>query len=78
MKKDKGRFKEALLEALGEIIISAVFFGLGALIIILFGVEFEWAETAPDTVILIGITVFFVIFAIIFVLVKLIEGKRLF
>lgn len=75
MKKDKGRFKEALLEALGEIIISVIFFGLGAFIITSLGLEFKWAETDPDFVILIGITVFTVALTIIFILIRIIKRK---
>ena len=71
MKKDKKRVKEGLSEALLEIVLSLVFFGIGALIIGAFGFEIDAPDIDFDLIVLIGIVALAVIFGIVFALVKL-------
>ena len=80
MKKDKKKIGEALLEALGELVLMLIFFGIGILIVRLFGVELDSSGLDDDLIILIGIIAFVVIFAIIWIMVqwikKIIRNKR--
>ena len=75
MKKDKNNFKENLLEGLLELIFSLIFFGIGALLLRLFGVEIDSPKLDFELITLIGILAL-VFLAIIFSLVKWIKDKR--
>ena len=70
MKKDKKKIGEALLEALGELVLMLIFFGIGILIVRLFGVELDSSKSDDDLIVLIGIISCVVIFAIIWILVQ--------
>ena len=79
MKKDKKKLKEALLEGLLEIVLTLIFFGIGALIFSAFGVKLDSPSVDFDLIVLLGIVVPVVVFGLIFALVqwlkKIIEGK---
>ena len=70
MKLNKKKIYEGLLEALVEIVLTLIFFGIGALIIGLFGVELDSLDTDGDLIVLIGIIVPIVIFGIVYALVR--------
>ena len=70
MKFDKKKLSEELLEGLLEIILSLVFFGIGAFIVSLFGVKIDFSELDGDLIILLGILVFAVVFGGIYALVR--------
>ena len=57
--------KETLLEALCEVIFSLVFFGIGALVISLFGIGCGSSYIDGDLVILIGIVAFFTVCGVV-------------
>ena len=80
MKKDKKRIAEGLLEGLGELVLTFIFFGIGAYIVSLFGVDFNSPDADHDLIVLIGIAAFFVIFVIAYALIrwvkKIIRAKR--
>ena len=80
MKKDKKQLGGALLEGLGEIALTLIFFGIGALVIGLFGVKLDSPNIDGDFVILIGIVVPLAIFGAVFALVRwlkqIIGGNR--
>ena len=65
MKKDKKQIRGALMEALAEIALTLIFFGIGALVIGLFGVKLDSPNIDGDFVILIGIVVLCAIVAIV-------------
>ena len=80
MKKDKKQIRSALLEALLELVLTVVCFGIGALIVHLFGVDLDSPNVDFELMILIGIVVPIAFFAIVFALVqwskKMIKGKH--
>ena len=80
MKKDKNKFKEAFFEGLLEIVLTLIFFGIGALIVSAFGIELDSPNIDFDLIILLGIVVPFAIFGIVCSLVqwlkKIIKGKQ--
>lgn len=73
MKKDKKSIGLALLEGIGELLLTLVCFGIGASIISLFGVDLELQNIDYDLIILLGLAVFFVVFVIIFAFVQWIK-----
>lgn len=79
MKKDKSKLKGALLEGLLEIVLTLIFFGIGALIFGAFGVEPDSANVDLDLTVLLGILACAVIFGLVFALVrcfkKIVKGK---
>ena len=72
--------KEALCEGLLEIILTLIFFGIGALIISAFGIELDAPNIDFDLIVLLGIIVPAVALIFAFALVKwlkkIIKGKR--
>lgn len=80
MKKDKKRPKEAFFEGLLEIVLTLIFFGIGALIVSAFGVELDSPNIDFDLIVLLGIIVPIVAFGLICKLVqwlkKIIKGKQ--
>lgn len=80
MKKDKKHIGWALLEGLGELVLTLIFLGIGIFVFGLFGVDFESPNIDYDLIILLGVVVFFVIFGTVCALVqwfkKIIGGKR--
>ncbi len=79
MKKDKKNIG-ALLEGLGELVLTLLWFGMGVFIFSLFGVDFESLNIDFDLIVLLGLVVFFVVFGIICAFVqwikKIFRGKR--
>lgn len=73
MKKDKNGIGAKLLEGLIELALALVCFGIGALVVSLFGVNLDSANMDAELVILLGIVVFVVIFGIVFALVQLLK-----
>ena len=80
MKKDKKKLKEELFEGLLEIVLALIFFFVGALILIAFGVELDSPHIDFDLIVLIGIIIFVVVFGLVCTLViwlkKIIKGKQ--
>ncbi len=80
MKKEKKKFTEAFFEVLLEIILTLIFFGIGAFIISLFGVNPDSPNIDGDLIVLLGIVVPVVIFGAVYALVqwfkKIIKNKR--
>ena len=80
MKKDKKQLKEAFLEGILEIVLTLIFFGIGALIVSAFGIELDSVSIDSDWIILLGIIVLLVIFGLVFALIqwlkKIIRGKQ--
>ena len=73
MKEDKKNIKSALLEGLFELILSLICLGVGALIIGLFGVDFDSADIDYDLIILLGLVALVAVFGIFFALVRWIK-----
>ena len=79
MKKDKKKLKEAFFEGLLEIILTLIFFAIGALVVSAFGVDFDSPNIDFDLIVLLGIIVPVVVFGLVYALVqwlkKTIKGK---
>lgn len=71
----KRKFLEALLEIVGEVVLTLVFGGIGLLILGLFGVKSPLESLDGDLLVLIGIGAFAVIAAIVILIVKLIKRR---
>ena len=81
MKKSKKNIRWALLEGLGELVLTLLSLGIGVFIVGLFGVDFESPNIDYELIILLGLAVFFVIFGIIcafvqWIIKKILRGKR--
>lgn len=80
MKKDKKHIGWALLEGFGELILTLLCLGIGVFIVGLFGVDFESPDIDYDLIILLGVVVFFVIFGVVYALIKwikkMVKNKR--
>ncbi len=75
--KRKSKFKEIVLEIVLEIALTAVCFGVGALIFRAFGIRWEALfELDPELVVLVGIIVPLAIFALIYFVVQAIKKKN--
>ncbi|MBQ2710843.1 MAG: hypothetical protein IJD47_02930 [Clostridia bacterium] len=70
MKPKKRKIREALVEALLEIVLTAICLALGALVLHLFVVDFSLWETDPDTLILIGVFAFFFVLLLVCIIVQ--------
>ena len=70
------RLGEGAIELVLEIVITAVFFGVGALILWLFGVNIDFESADLDLIVLVGVAVFFAVFAVVAVIVKAIGKHR--
>ena len=55
MKKDKNKIKENFFEGLTELVFALVFFGIGALILHIFGIDLDAPNIDFDSIVLIGI-----------------------
>lgn len=73
MKNGKKDIIGSLLSELGELAIAVFFFGVGALILGLFGVKVDFIKIDFEWIILIGIGAFLVVFAVVFLLVRLVK-----
>ena len=82
MKKDKKKLKDAFFEGLLEIILTLIFFGIGAIIVSAFGIELDAPNIDFDLIVLLGIIVLAVALIFAFALVKwlkkIIKGKQKF
>ena len=80
MKKDKKKLKEAFFEGLLEIVLTLIFFGIGALIVSAFGVDLDSPNIDFDLIVLLGIIVPIVVFGLICTLVqwlkRITKGKQ--
>ena len=70
MKKDKKHFKEVLLEGLLELALTLLCFGIGALIVGLFGFGARIADMDFELIALLGLAATLVIFAGVYALVQ--------
>ena len=80
MKKDKKKLKEVFFEGLLEIVLTLIFFGIGALIVSALGVKLDSPNIDFDLIILLGILVPVVVFGLVCTFVqwlkKIIKGKQ--
>lgn len=75
--KNKSKFREIVLEIVCELVLTLICFGLGALILRLFGVDGKaLTEFDSDLVILIGIAVPVVIFIAVYYLVQFLKKRK--
>ena len=79
MKSKKDAFKENLLEGILEIVFTVIFFGIGAVLVLLFGelfkLDLDVFSMNEDLIVILGIVAFFVICAIVALLVNIIKKK---
>ena len=78
--KDKKKLKEAFFEGLLEIVLTLIFFGIGALIVSALGIKLDSPSIDFDLIILLGILVSVVVFGLVCTFVqwlkKIIKGKQ--
>lgn len=72
----KGSRREAIFEAVAELIMTLIFFGIGIGIVSLFGVDIALDSVDPDLMILIGIAGFIVVFAAVYMISRFIKKKK--
>lgn len=70
MKKSKRKIDPALLEGLGEPVLTFICFGIGAFIVSLFGVELDSPDIDSNLIVLLGVVVLLIIFVIVYALVQ--------
>ena len=70
MKPKKRKIREALVEALLEIVLTAICLALGALVLHLLGVDFSMWGTDPDTLILTGVFAFLFVLLLVCIIVQ--------
>ena len=79
MKSKKDAFKENLLEGILEIVFTVIFFGIGAVLVHLFcelfKLDLDVFSMDEDLIVILGIVAFFVICAIVALLVNIIKKK---
>ena len=73
MKKDKKQIGWAILEALGELVLTLLCMAIGAVIVGMFGIDLTSENTDFDLITLLGLVVFFAILAGIGCLVHLLK-----
>lgn len=76
MKKQKPKFREAIIEALLELLVTLLCLGIGALILSLFGVDFSSPGLDWDLVVLLGCAVFIAVLVAVYALVQWIKNKK--
>ena len=76
MKKDKKRIREAFVDALVELACVLLFFGIGAVVVGLFGAEPDWLGMDMEWIALIGFLVSLLLFGMICGLVKCVKKLR--
>lgn len=74
MKTSKKQLGGAVLEAIVEIALTLICFGVGALFFSLIGVELDSPHLSDDVIILVGLILPFAVFWIIHALVEWIKG----
>ena len=73
MKKDKKEIKSNILDAIVELIFTAVCFAIGMFIASLFGVDFKSPDTDYELIILLGVAVLIVSFIVVYALTHLLK-----
>ena len=73
MKKDKRDIKNNVLDAIVELIFTAVCFAIGMFIASLFGVDFNSPDTDYELIILLGVAVLIVSFIVVYALTHLLK-----
>ena len=74
IKKNKSEWKDALLDGLVELILFAVLFGVGSLVIALFAwFGIETIDVDPENI---GLVVLIAVFAVDFVIHKIVKRKK--
>ncbi len=77
MLKNKPKFREVVLEIICELGLTLVCFGIGALMLHLFGVNAEVFENIDsELVVLVGIAALLIIFVAVYFLVQLFKKKQ--
>lgn len=76
MKNFFKRFGLMWLDVLLELIVAVVFFGVGFLILKLFGVNVSALNMDEDIVVLIGVGAFVVVFVIAYAIIKFIKNRK--
>ena len=76
MSGNKNKLTEGLIEIILEVVLSIVLLGVGALVASLCGISIDFENTDPDFLMLIGVLVLFVIFAVVYGIIKLIRKLR--
>ena len=74
MKRTKKQIGAALLEGLGELLLTLFCFGIGALIVRLFGADVFNIDS--ELLILLGVAVFLAIFTAVYFLIQWIKRLR--
>ena len=75
--KRKSHFREVILEIACELALTLVCFGLGALILHLFGVdEKSLLDMDSDLVVLVGVGIILAIFVAVYFLVQFIKKRK--
>lgn len=75
MKPDKKTRREALFDCLLELVLTVIFFGIGALMIHLFGVKLDSPNLDFELIVLIGILTPVALFGVIDAAVKTIRKR---
>lgn len=76
MKKDKKKFREALLDGFIEIVLTGICFGIGFLILRLFGVSLDSPKIDFDLIVLLGLIAPVVIFGIVSALISRLKKNQ--
>ena len=77
MAKKTSRFREIMLEIICELALTLVCFGLGALILHLFGVDGKsLLDMDSDLVVLVGVGMILAIFVAVYFLVQFIKKRK--
>lgn len=76
MEKRKRTVKEIVFEIFLELILTLVFLGIGALVLILFGADFNFLEIDPELVTLIGFGAVLVLFVLVYIIVRLVKKVK--
>lgn len=75
MKKKRKRIRSNLLEALGELVLGLLCFGIGALIFRLFGGELDASFVDFDLLVLIGIVALCLAAGVVYALIRCLGRK---
>jgi hypothetical protein len=68
--------KSSCLEAIGEIIVEIVIFGIGAAVLLMLGIDIDHEALDGDLISLIGVGVAIVIGVLIFCVVRIVQKAR--
>ena len=75
-KQTNEQLRGGCLEAVGELVLYLIFFGLGLLVVGLFGGNTALDEVDPDLMVLLGILALGIVAAVVFGLIKLLKRKK--